>query len=541
MYKFEVIKYFKIEFVISFNSKAFQYFFTGYNFHIIVFSSDYIFDYQPMGYIKKLAGQTAIYGLSSVVPRLLNYLLVPLYTRVFLPEDYGIITEMYAYLGFLLVFLTFGFETGYFRFASKQENRESVYSTAFFTLLITSTLFLTIISFFSNSIATSLGYTGKPEYIYYLAIVIALDSISAIPFARLRLLNRPMVFSSIKIIGVVINVLLNFFFLKVCPVYDFPLKDFIYNPANGVTYVFISNLVSSITIILLLVFFSGTIPSQFSLKQLKVLFIYSFPLLISGLGGTTNESFDRIFIKYLIGAENNPLYQLGIYGANVKLAVLMVLFIQMYRYAAEPFFFSNAGKKDSPEMYANMMKYFLIFTLLIFLGVGAFTDIFQLLVGKQFREGLFIVPILLLANLFYGIFFNLSIWYKLTNKTWYGIYYTFAGAAITITINILLIPNIGYYGAAVARLVCYIVMCILCYHGGKKYFSIPYDFKRMFAYFTIAIIVFCLSYFVKMENTVLFFIYRMVLVSIFIIFVIYIEKIPIVSSLKSIRNGCKSS
>lgn len=487
-----------------------------------------------MGYLKKLAGQTALYGLSSVVPRLLNYILVPLHTRVFLQEDYGIITEMYAYLGFLLVLLTFGLETGYFRFASKEKNAENVYSSAFYTLLFTSTVFILLFTYFSTSISSKLGYPYNPEYVYILSIVIGLDAFCSIPFARLRLLNKPIVFSSIKIVGVVINVFLNFFFLKICPQYNFPFKEAIYNPSLGITYVFISNLASSIIVTLLLFLFSGTIPSRFNLTQVKTVLLYSFPLLISGIGGTTNESFDRIFIKYLIGEESNPLYQLGIYGANVKLAVLMVLFIQMYRYAAEPFFFSNADKKDSPEMYSSMMKYFFIFTLLIFLGVSLFTDILQLLVGKEFREGLDVVPILLLANLFAGVFFNLSIWYKLTNKTWYGIYYTFAGAIITVTLNIILIPRIGYYGAAVARLFCYIAMCILCYYGGKKFYKVPYNIKRMGLYLVVSILVFILGYFVKFDNFLLHFVYRIILVVLFTYFIVLYERIPVLSSIKSL-------
>ena len=486
-----------------------------------------------MGYIKKLAGQTALYGLSSVVPRLLNYILVPLHTRVFLQEDYGIITEMYAYLGFLLVFLTFGLETGYFRFASKEKDTDTVYSSTFYTLLFTSTTFIVIFSFLSPVLSTNLGYSSHPEYVYLLSIVIGLDAFCAIPFARLRLLNKPLLFSSLKIVGVIVNVFLNFFFLKICPTYNFPLKDIIYNPSLGITYVFISNLASSVLVTFLLLLFSGTIPTSINLSKVKTILLYSFPLLISGLGGTTNESFDRIFIKYLIGEENNPLYQLGIYGSNVKLAVLMVLFIQMYRYAAEPFFFSHADNKDSPSIYSSMMKYFFIFSLLIFLGVSLYTDILQLLVGKDFREGLDVVPILLLANLFAGVFFNLSIWYKLTNKTWYGIYYTFAGAAITITLNIVLIPRIGYYGAAIARLFCYIAMCVLCYIGGKKFLQIPYDIKAMGIHFSVAIVLFILGYFVTIDQPILHFFYRLMLILSFIMFVIIYEKIPVLQTVKS--------
>jgi O-antigen/teichoic acid export membrane protein len=488
-----------------------------------------------MSYIKQLAGQTAIYGLSSVVPRLLNYLLVPLYTRVFLPEEYGIVTEMYAYLGFLLVLLTFGMETGYFRFATKSKDNDSIYSTAFYTLLSTSTFFVVIMYLLSSKIVNGLGYPENPEYVVLLAMVIGLDAFCAIPFAKLRLENKAFTFSIIKIVGVTVNILLNLFFLTLCPKIEIFNNSILYNQNLGITYVFISNLVSSLLVTLVLVFKSGSVPKTFNLKQLKSLMLYSIPLLISGLGGTTNESFDRIFIKYLVPEESNPLYQLGIYGSNVKLAVLMVLFIQMYRYAAEPFFFSTADNKDSPKIYSNMIKYFLVFTLLIFLGVGLFTDVFKYLVGSNFREGLGVVPILLLANLFYGIFFNLSIWYKLKNKTWYGIYYTFAGAIVTITLNIILIPNIGYYGAAIARLACYILMCVLCYYGGKKIFPIPYQIKRMALYFTLALLLFFIGFFVNINIYIVSFIFRITLIAIFLYAFIKIEKIDIKSNIKELR------
>jgi O-antigen/teichoic acid export membrane protein len=477
-----------------------------------------------MDFIKKLASQTAIYGLSSVVPRLLNYILVILYTRVFLPEEYGVVTEMYAYLGFLLVFLTFGFETGFFRFSTSTNESQSVYSTAFLTLLAINILFFISISFFSNSIVTALGYIGKPEYIILMAAVIALDSISAIPFARLRLLNRPILFSSIKIIGVLVNVFFNIFFLVICPRYEILRESVFFKPDLGITYVFISNLFSSITTTILVLFYSGKLKFNFNYSHFKSLFIYSIPLLISGLGGTTNESFDRIFIKYLVPSDQNPLYQLGIYGSNVKLAVLMVLFVQMYRYAAEPFFFSKSNDKDSLSIYSISTKYFLAFSLLIFLFVGLFTDLFQFLVGKDFRQGLDVVPILLLANVFFGLFFNLSIWYKLNNKTWFGIYFTFTGAIVTIIVNFLLIPRIGFYGAAWARLVCYFVMCIMCYFIGRKYLKVPYDIKAIAFIFTIAIILFLIGYFVIIDNFYISLAFRLFLIFIYISFAILYER-----------------
>ncbi len=328
---------------------------------------------------------------------------------------------------------------------------------------------------------------------------------------------------------------MNFFFLKICPQNEYFQTIGIYNPALGVTYVFLSNLISSILVTILLLFTKGTLPSYFSLQKLKLLAVYSLPLLISGLGGTTNESFDRIFLKYLVPEDTNPLYQLGIYGSNVKIAVLMVLFIQMYRYAAEPFFFSSSEDKNSREIYSNMLKYFLVFTLLIFLGVGMFTDVFKFLVGEDFREGLGVVPILLLANLFYGVFFNLSIWYKLTNKTWFGIYYTFAGAALTMTLYFILIPQIGYYGAAIARLACYILMTILCYLGGRKYFPIPYDLKRMSIYLISGILIFLVGFFITFNIYIVSFVFRILLIALFLFIVLHYEKVKLSTLLSLVK------
>ncbi len=476
-----------------------------------------------MSFLKKLAGQSAIYGLSSVVPRLLNYFLIVIHSRVFLPEQYGIVTEVYAYLGFLLVLLTFGFETGYFRFASNDKTNESIFATSFITLLTVNISFLLIVLFFSNSIVNLIGYPGNPEYIIIAASIIALDCIAAIPFARLRQLNRPLVFSSIKIISVIINVFFNIFFLKICPSVPY-LKNYIYNSENIITYVFLSNLFASLFSTGIVVFLSRNEKWNYSFKTLKTLLVYSIPLLISGIGGTTNETFDRIFIKYLVPEESNPLYQLGIYGSNVKLAVLMVLFIQMYRYAAEPFFFKSANENTSRTVYSITTKYFLAFTLLIFLGVGLFTDIFKYLVGNDFRNGLEVVPILLMANVFYGLFFNLSIWYKLANKTLYGILFTFVGALVTILVNILLTPNIGFFGAAWARLLCYIVMCVLCIVIGQKFFFIPYDIKGMVMTLCVALLIFAAGNYLTFTNYALSFLYRFFLISIYVLFFYFYER-----------------
>ncbi len=495
-----------------------------------------------MHYLKRLAGQTALYGFSSVVPRLLNYLLFPFHTRVFInPGEYGVITELYAYMALLLILLTYGMETGFFRFASKEKGTDTTYSTAFFSLLTTSSIFFVVVYLFSPSISASLGYVDFPEYITYLAAIIAIDAFSAIPFAKLRLQNRALTFAFVKIASVSLNVILNIFFLYFVPKSELLSSMFIGNRESLIHFVFLSNLLSSGLSVLILLMLPNLLPSTFSFSRLKELLIYSFPLLVGGLGGTTNESFDRIFLKHLISTDNDPLYELGIYGSNVKLAVLMVLFIQMYRYAAEPFFFSQEGKKDSKTMYANLLNYFVVFSLLIFLGVGLFTDIFQFLGGSEYREGLGVVPILLLANLFNGIFFNLSIWYKLTNRTWFGVLYTFSGALVTLVLYFSLIPLIGYYGAAVARLVCYIFMCVICVVGGMKRYPIPYDFKKLGLYLTLGIGIFLIGFFVPINLKVLSFAFRVSLVFLFLIAFLVVEKISFSQIVQFFRNESKNS
>lgn len=488
-----------------------------------------------MNYIKRVAGHTLIYGLSSVVPRLLNYFLVFLHTRVFLQEEYGVVTELYAYLAVLLVLLTYGMETGFFRFSGKDDNPNETYSTAFISLFTTSFLFIFFASFLSDAIVTKIGYPGHKEYIILLASIIGLDAFSTIPFAKLRMMNKAYTFALIKVIGVVLNIFFNIFFLIICPKYSFFQEVGIYYPDLGITYIFLSNLIGTIFTTVIVLFVPGLFPQTFSFSKLKLLLLYSFPLLISGIGGSSNEFFDRIFYKYLASPDVNALYELGIYGANVKLAVLMTLFIQMYRYAVEPFIFSNVTDKNSPEMYANLTKYFLFFALLIFMGVGLFTDLLQILIGKNFREGIGVVPILLMSNLFFGLYFNVSIWYKITKQTWYGIFYTFSGAVITMILYFVLIPIIGYYGAALAKLICYILITILCYLGGQKHYPVPYDINKFLIYILSASVLFLIGYFISIQPYFASLIFRISLVFIYIFIFLKVERIPLTLIFKGIK------
>ncbi|MBM3435397.1 MAG: polysaccharide biosynthesis protein [Bacteroidetes bacterium] len=464
-----------------------------------------------MNPLKKLAGQTAIYGLGTLVPRLLNYLLVPLYTRLFLEDEYGIITELYSWIAFFFVVLLYGMETTFFRFASKEPEPKRVFSTSLFSVLISSLLFLVIVLLFITPISSGLRYPDHKDFIIYSAIIVSLDAITAIPFAFLRHQNRPVRFSVIRIISVAVNIGLNLYFIWFCNSEYRQNPDsvflFLYDPNFRVGYVFVANLVASIITAILLAPQYIKLKAVFDPGLLKRMLFYTFPLLIVGLAGMVNEVWDKIIFKYLVripadatDPESFAMGQLGIYGANYKLAVLMTLFVQMFRFAAEPFFFSQSKEGNAKQIYADVLKYFVIFGLFIFLTVTLYLDIFKYFIGPKHWEGLYIVPIILLANLLLGIFFNLSIWYKLQDMTRYGAKIALGGAVITILANILLVPSLSYLGAAWGHLACYTFMVVLSYYQGQKYYRINYDLAAIFLYFIAALGFFAINYYINTEN-----------------------------------------
>ena len=423
-----------------------------------------------MNPLKKLASQTAIYGLSSVIGRLLNYLLVPLYTRYFLPEEYAVVIEMYAYVAFLVIVLTYGLETAFFRFSKKENDGKVVYSTALISLIISSFIFVLLMFVGSSSIANYLGYGIEPRFIQWFAIIVGLDAISSISFAKLREEEKAVRFVTIKLFSIFINIGLNLYFIM--------------HKGFGVEYIFISNLISSIFTILCLVPEMVKVKFTFDKILWKKMMIYALPLLIAGLAGTTNETVDRILLKQLLPNQETALYELGLYGAFYKLSIIMILFIQTFRFAAEPFFFAQHKQKEDRKIYADVMKYFTIVTIVIFLAVTIFYDFVIDFLGTAYHDerGFLTVSILLLANLFLGIFFNLSIWYKLTEKTIFGAYLAIFGAIITLVLNFILIPKIGFVGSAWATLICYFSMIVVSYFIGQKHFPIPYQVGRISAY-----------------------------------------------------------
>ncbi len=438
--------------------------------------------------IKRLAGETAIYGLGTIIPRLLNYLLVPFYTYlVFDQQQYGQITELYSYVGFFAVLLTFGLETAYFRYANKSENPQRVFDVGMHFLIFTSVTFVVLTWLFLEPIAAKIGYQNHEEYIMILAFVVALDAITALPFAWLRFHRKAKTFSTIKIINVVINISANVLLLVVFPqiVGENITFYFPYSSISNVGLVFIANLMASTATLLMIL----PVFKDFDLKTqpalLKKMLAYGLPVLVISLAGMVNEVADKIMMKHLLPDPSTAESQLGIYGANYKLAILMMIFIQMFRYAFEPFFFAEEKNKDSRVTYARVMVWFVIFTTLIFLGVTLYLDIFQYFVGPAFREGLIIVPIILAAKLFLGIFYNLSVWYKLTNKTLYGAIIAIIGAAITIGLNIYLIPRFGYLGAAWTNFAAYLTMMLISYFWGRSVYPVPYNLPRIFLYLSL--------------------------------------------------------
>jgi O-antigen/teichoic acid export membrane protein len=467
-----------------------------------------------MSVFKKLAGQTAIYGLSSIVARFLNYLLTPLYTGKdgFSPDQYGIITEMYAYIAFIMILLTYGMETSFFRFSTlKGNSKPKVFSTALTSLISTSLIFMTLAYVFSGDIAGWLNYEDHPEYIIWLAGIMAMDAISAVPMAKLRSNNQASKFAIINFVSVLVNIGLNLFFIVYCKYeYESPqhsaVIDLVYNPAIGVGYVFISNFIASGVKLLLLLpeFTYGRFKFDFAL--LKKMLPYALPLIVVGFAGNINETIDRVMLKTItmneeiakgtleqaakeIGQREN-----GIYGACYKITMIITLFLQAFRYASEPFFFNQEENNESKQVYARVMTYFVIVVSFCFLGIMLFLHFFKHFIpNPDYWEGLKVVPILLAANILLGIYFNLNIWFKLSGKTQYGALIATVGAAVTITLNWIYIPVYGYEACAWTTLIVYALMVILSYLFGRKHYPIPYNFRKIGLYAGLAAVLYLLS------------------------------------------------
>lgn len=455
-----------------------------------------------MSALKKLLGQTAIYGLSSIVGRLLTYLLVPLYTYNLPTGEYGMVTDLYSYVALLFALLTYGMETTFFRFSETEKRQNQVLSTSSISLLVTSLIFLVFAWVFRSQIAEKIAYEQYQHFINWFIIIVGFDALSAIPFAYLRQQNRAVRFVSLKLINIFTNLGLNLFFILYCPKviaqgeshFLFNWVSTIFDANHLVQYIFISNLIASgITFLLLLPVYKY-IQLGFNIEIWKRMMPYALPILVVNITGLIPISLDKILLPMLYsGGHEEGMQQLGIYGANAKIAVIMLLFIQTFRYAADPFFFAEAKNKNAKQTYALVMHWFVILGSLIFLGAMFFIDIIQYFIGNNYREGIFVVPILLMANLMLGIYYNLSFWYKLTNKTIYGAWFSTIGAIIAIALNFILVPKFGMLGSAWSVFAAYLIPTLLSFYFGRKHYPIPYKIISLIIYPLMVVSVFLLN------------------------------------------------
>lgn len=432
-----------------------------------------------MANLKALAKDTAIYGLSSIVGRFLNYLLVPLYTNCMPKEsgDYGVSVNIYAYTALALVVLTFGMETTLFRFANKEgEKPDTVFSTAMVVIGVLSAIFLLAIFGFITPVSKFLGYADHHEYLLMMAAVVVLDALQAIPFSYLRFQKRPIKFASLKLLFILFNILLNVIY-------------FIVLEKAEVFYVFCINLWCTGLITFFFVPDLFKVKWRFDFSLLKRMLSYSWPILVLGVAGILNQTADKIIFP-LVYNETDGTAQLGVYGACVKVAMIMAMITQAFRYAYEPIVFSKAKEKDSKDYYAHAMKYFVIFTLLAFLCVVGYMDILKYIIGADYREGLVVVPIVMAAEIMMGIYFNLSFWYKLIDKTVWGAFFSFAGCVVLVAVNVFFIPQYGYMACAWGGFAGYATAMLLSYIVGQRINPIQYDLKSILSYVLLAAVLY---------------------------------------------------
>lgn len=476
-----------------------------------------------MAGLKSLAKDTAIYGVSSIVGRFLNYLLVPIYT-ISMPAStggYGVITNMYAITALLLVLLTCGMETGFFRFANKGDDDPiRVYSTTLLTVGSISLSFLAVCLLFLRPIAGVMGYEEHPWYLGMMLIVIAMDAIQAIPFAYLRYKNRPIKFAALKMLFIFASIALNIVY-------------FVFMKGTDVGAAFLINLICTSLVMVCLI--SELRGFRYTLDRdlVKRMFRYSFPILILGIAGILNQVVDKIIFPFVYPDEAEAAVQLGIYGATSKIAMIMAMFTQAFRFAYEPFVFGKSREKDNRQMYAQAMKFFIIFTLLAFLAVMFYLDILRYVIGRDYWEGLKVVPIVMAAEMFMGVYFNLSFWYKLTDETKWGAYFSITACTIVVLMNVFLIPVYGYVACAWAGFTGYAVAMLLSYFVGQKKYPINYDLKSIGGYVLLALVIYAVGEWMPLENTVLRLLFRTVLLAVFIAYIIKhdlpLKQIPVIN------------
>lgn len=444
--------------------------------------------------IKSLAKDTAIYGLSSIIGRFLNWCLVPLYTQMFPAAEYGVVTYVYSAVALALIILTYGMETGFFRFANHERYKDpmEVYSTGLISLAVSSTAFIILALVFISPISALLHAPGHHVYITMMIITVALDAFTALPFSYLRYAKRPMRFATLRLVNIALNIGLNLFFILICPWLWMNAPGWIawfYDPDFGIGYIFLANLVSSaVNLILLFPELKG-FPWRFNPMLWREMICYSAPLLVLGIAGIMNQTLGTLLMPMLYADKSEAISAVGIYGANYKIAIVMVMFIQAFRFAYEPFIFARAKQQGDGKLqsYRDAMRWFVIFAMLIFVGVMYYMDVLKHFIASSYFSGLKVVPILMIAELFFGVFFNLSLWYKLTDKTVWGMWLSLLGLAVTVGLNVLLVPRYGYMGCAWAAFGCYGVMMVASYIAGRVHYPIGYNVPRLLAYFVMGL------------------------------------------------------
>lgn len=489
-----------------------------------------------MSVVKKLASDTALYGISSIVGRFLNWLLVAVHTRVFdQPKLLADNNQLYVWVILLNILYTYGMETAFFRFA-KKENRQAYFNLIVTYIILSSVLFSLIIFFYATPIINWMGFPGKERLIVWFAIILATDAIAAIAFVKLRAENRAKRFVFVRITNIFINIGLNAFYLIFCKYIHEglfleswkPFADYFYNPSIGPDYIVWANFIASLITILLL--WREFIDFRFSVdfQKFKPVLIYAYPLLIMGLAGAINQTADRLMLTKILpegfykGLTSDDAF--SIYANVYKLSIFMLLVVQAYRYAADPFFFSKAEDKNSPSMLALATKWFTIACILIWVGVSINIDLISLILGKNYRSGIIVVPILLLANLFIGVYQNISMWFKLSDKTHFGTYFTIIGMVITVILNIILIPIWGYVGCAITFAISSFIMMVLCYYYGQKYYPIPYELKSVITYLIIAGIFIVISWQIKIESLLFAIPFHILLTLLFVFGIVVSER-----------------
>lgn len=496
-----------------------------------------------MAGLKQLAKETAIYGLSSIVGKFLNWCLVPLYSYVLADAgEYGVVTNLYAWTAIVIIVLTYGMETGFFRFVNNNPEDEHrthrVYTTTMTSVGVTSALFIAAILLWCRPIAGAMGYAEYPEYVAILGVVVAMDAFDSIPFSYLRYRNRPMLFAGLKLLMIGVNIASNIFFLVLCPmIYEVHPEaiGWFYNPGYGVGYIVVSNLISTVTVTVALLPQILVGRWTFDGALLRRMLKYSLPLLLLGIAGIMNQTVDKIIFPMIYPDKGEAMVQLGIYGACFKVAMVMMMFTYAFRFAYEPFVFAKHGSKDSKESYADAMKYYVITSLLIFLGMTFYVEVLQYVLESEYRVGLAIVPVVLITYLIQGVVYNLSLWYKLTDRTYWGAILSVMGLAITLAVNVVFVPRYSYWACAYASLVSYVVMAVVSYVVGQRYYRIEYPMGDMVRYVVLTAALWCAGMLVPIESVWLRLGYRTVLIGVFVAYMIRrdlpLSSIPVLNKL----------